>query len=512
VWLRIHAQDDSKYNDSVYVQFNDSVNASGSPTYRIGTADGLLVNLWTCSACPSTGWGWQNQAYWLPDTGEVWFANGGSHTIRVQVREDGAQVDQIVISPAGYLDAAPGSVSGDTTIVPKPGSPPPVGGATEQVIYANDASVIRGNWNIVADPTAAAGTKIATVDAGARTVSGPLANPADFFEAPFQATAGTRYRVWLRIHAQDESKFNDSVYVQFDASVDASGSPIYRTGSTDGLLVNLWTCSTCASTGWGWQNQAYWLPDTGEVWFATTGPHTIRVQVREDGAQIDQIVISPSTYVDAAPGSVSNDTTIVPKPGSGSGPPPPSGPAEVVVYAADLAAAALHGSWTTSADSTAAGGLKATTPDAGFPTTDGALATPSDYFDITFSAAANTPYHLWLRLRALNDSRLNDSVWVQFSDAQIDGSDVYSINSSSGLLVNLESCYGCGDLRWGWVDSSWWAQQPATVTFRNSGTHTLRIQMREDGVAVDQIVLSSQRFLTAAPGLPKDDGTIVAKP
>jgi hypothetical protein len=49
----------------------------------------------------------------------VSFAASGRHTIRVQVREDGAQIDQIVLSPAQYLQAAPGPVKGDSTIVPK---------------------------------------------------------------------------------------------------------------------------------------------------------------------------------------------------------------------------------------------------------------------------------------------------------------------------------------------------------------------------------------------------------
>jgi hypothetical protein len=49
------------------------------------------------------------------------------------------------------------------------------------------------------------------------------------------------------------------------------------------------------------------------VTFATHGPHTICVQVREDGVQFDQIVLSPQTYRTSAPGSISN-VTIVAKP------------------------------------------------------------------------------------------------------------------------------------------------------------------------------------------------------
>ena len=48
------------------------------------------------------------------------FASGGHHTIRVQVREDGAQIDQIVLSPSRYLLSPPGTVKDDATIVGKP--------------------------------------------------------------------------------------------------------------------------------------------------------------------------------------------------------------------------------------------------------------------------------------------------------------------------------------------------------------------------------------------------------
>ncbi|OLB61446.1 MAG: hypothetical protein AUI11_09740 [Acidobacteria bacterium 13_2_20CM_2_66_4] len=65
---------------------------------------------------------------------------------------------------------------------------------------------------------------------------------------------------------------------------------------------------------WGWQNKAYWLPDTGDVWFAATGTHTMRIQVREDGVELDQIVLSPVTYASSPPGSTTNDSTIVPQP------------------------------------------------------------------------------------------------------------------------------------------------------------------------------------------------------
>jgi hypothetical protein len=77
--------------------------------------------------------------------------------------------------------------------------------------------------------------------------------------------------------------------------------------------VNLEPCYNCGISGWGWQNGAYWLEQPTTVTFATAGRHTMRIQVREDGAQIDQIVLSPSRYLASAPGPVRNDATIVGK-------------------------------------------------------------------------------------------------------------------------------------------------------------------------------------------------------
>ena len=40
------------------------------------------------------------------------------HTIRIQTREDGLSVDQIVLSAQRYFEFAPGNVRFDTTILP----------------------------------------------------------------------------------------------------------------------------------------------------------------------------------------------------------------------------------------------------------------------------------------------------------------------------------------------------------------------------------------------------------
>jgi hypothetical protein len=186
--------------------------------------------------------------------------------------------------------------------------------APEVVLYASDVTRLAGSWSRVSDSSAAGGSTLRNTDAGAAALSTALATPTHFVEATFNAVAGVRYRLWLRLRAKDNSKWNDSVFVQFSGAVSSGGSPIYRIGTTGALTVNLWSCADCQSVGWGWQNRAYWLGDTGDVTFQASGAQTIRIQVREDGVDIDQIVLSPSTYVTAAPGPVSNDATIVRKP------------------------------------------------------------------------------------------------------------------------------------------------------------------------------------------------------
>jgi hypothetical protein len=189
-----------------------------------------------------------------------------------------------------------------------------------------------------------------------------------------------------------------------------------------------------------------------------------------------------------------------------------SAPANVVIYSSDIPAGGRHGSWTTGSDTSSPNNTKLITPDAGAPTVTDPSA-PTNYVDVTFTANAGTPYTIWMRLNALNNSKFNDSIFVQFSDAQAGGSGIYGLNSSSALLVNLANDSTGASLQgWGWVNGAYWLSQPTTLTFAGSGNHTLRIQVREDGVQLDQIVLSPTTYLSTPPGPASNDATIVPKP
>ena len=391
--------------------------------------------------------------------------------------------------------------------------PPPPSNPLDIVLYASDATARAGAWVIENDTTAAAGKRIRHPNAGAAKLAAPLAAPAHYFELKFSADAGRPYRLWVRGKADGNSYANDSVFVQFSGSVNASGSPVFRIGTTTATEFNLESCSGCGLSNWGWEDNGWGSGVLGaQIYFATTGTQTIRLQTREDGLAIDQVVLSADTYLTASPGLTKNDTVILAKTG-GSSPPPPPPPAagDVVLYATE--ATTRVGSWLVEADATAAGGQKLRNPNAGAAKVLTALASPAAYFELTFSAEAGRPYRLWIRGKADGNSYANDSVHVQFSGSvNQSGTAVYRIGTTTSTEFNLESCSGCGLAGWGWEDNGWGTGVLGPqIYFATTGTQKIRIQPREDGLSIDQVVLSPERYLTTSPGLTKNDTTILAK-
>jgi hypothetical protein len=186
---------------------------------------------------------------------------------------------------------------------------------------------------------------------------------------------------------------------------------------------------------------------------------------------------------------------------------------EVVLYAATDTQ--LFGSlWTTVADGSAAGGRRLYNPNAGAPKVTTPAANPASYVDIPFVADPTQVYKLWIRLKADGNNFANDSVGVQFSGSTTAaGVAAYRLGTTSGLEVNLEECLNCGLAGWGWEDDGWGAvnRNGTTVRFPDGGLQFIRIQRREDGVSIDQIVLSSEKYLTARPGSAKNDQTILPR-
>jgi PKD repeat protein len=203
------------------------------------------------------------------------------------------------------------TASAQTTItVTAPVIPP----APEIVLYASTAPVKRGNWQVAADASAAGGARLWNPNKGAAKRTTALAAPVDYVELTFNAEAGKPYRLWLRGKAEGDHWGNDSVFVQFSGSVNQSGAAVFRSGTTAAAEVNLEDASGAGLSGWGWQDNGWGVGVLGPViYFQTTGPQTMRIQVREDGLSIDQIVLSPKNYLTTPPGGLKNDVVILPQ-------------------------------------------------------------------------------------------------------------------------------------------------------------------------------------------------------
>ena len=204
--------------------------------------------------------------------------------------------------------------------------------ARDVVLYASEAPVRVGSWTPTSDSTAAGGAFLNNANAGAVLQSPPLATPNHYFEMSFTAQANTGYRIWLRGKALNNNGSNDSAWIQFAGSVNQSGTPMWRIGTTSGTYVNIEENKGTGLNGWGWQDNGYGVDVLGPlVYFETSGTQTLRIQPREDGIGIDQIVLSPDTFLDDSPGGNRLDNTKLPKKNGATA--PPASPAEVRITA-----------------------------------------------------------------------------------------------------------------------------------------------------------------------------------
>ena len=202
---------------------------------------------------------------------------------------------------------------------------PPMSDAPTVVIWAGDttSSNLHGNWRVVADPTAAGGRAVANSNFSHAKITPAFTDPPNYFEATFSARADTPYHLWVRMRAENNSFGNDSVHVQFSDSVTATRLSTMRIGTTSSAEIVLQAGAGDDSVnGWGWADNT-WDIRGSDIYFAATGTHTVRIQQREDGAIVDQIVLSPHVFLTRPPGARDGDNTTLPSTETGGGEPEP---------------------------------------------------------------------------------------------------------------------------------------------------------------------------------------------
>jgi hypothetical protein len=175
-----------------------------------------------------------------------------------------------------------------------------------------------------------------------------------------------------------------------------------------------------------------------------------------------------------------------------------------------------EGTWARVEDPSAADGERYVEPNQGAPKSAAPLAQPANYLWVEFISDPTLTYKLWVRGKAEGNSWANDSIWMQFTGAtDASGNPAFRVGTTSGLAINLETCSGCGVSGWGWRDERWGPtlnSEPLLLRFPQGGVQYILIQSREDGMSVDQIILSAEKFRTTAPGSAKNDNTIVKPP
>ncbi len=207
--------------------------------------DALTVNLGESDGKQVIGWKWQDNYYFEHGSPIVRFDRTGIHKLRVQSRENGVSIEQIVLvsdakhrPPRAALLQQP--VTSQLDIYGK------INPDTKHMITIKSKDIansdIFGDWEKVYD-TAALFNPVMKDTASSSTKSkDPLVEPENYFEADFYAEGGVDYHVWLRMKAGDSETVgpgrSDSVHIQFSDSVNRKGESIYRIGES-GVRSNL---------------------------------------------------------------------------------------------------------------------------------------------------------------------------------------------------------------------------------------------------------------------------------
>ncbi|MEF8774389.1 MAG: hypothetical protein V5A37_06695, partial [Halobacteriales archaeon] len=92
-------------------------------------------------------------------------------------------------------------------------------------------------------------------------------------------------------------------------------------------------------------------------------------------------------------------------------------------------------------------------------------------------------YYVWVRMKCANYN--DDSVHVGLDE---------TVESYGGY--GLSGCSGASGYTWANRVSSFWTSMPVEIDVTSTGTHTFNIWMREDGVYVDKIILTTDPGFT----------------
>ena len=247
-----------------YVVWGRVLAPNGSDDSFYVSVDGGSESAWATTM--STKWVWDKVSHMGGADPVVYNLATGKHTLTIKQREDGTKIDCVVItknsSSAPSTSIFNGSPSTTTSSSSSTSSPPV--STTESVnaeIEAEDG-IMSGPMERVADNSASSGMYIWVRNGGG---SGGSAKYS------FEVTKAGKYIIWGRVLAPNAS--DDSFYV-----------------SVDGGSESTW--DTTISTKWVWDKVSHRGGADPVAYNLSTGNHTLVIKQREDGAKLDEIIIT----------------------------------------------------------------------------------------------------------------------------------------------------------------------------------------------------------------------------
>gem|GEM_PF-2782823 len=363
--------------------------------------------IWSLPA--STAWQWAR-------FGAAKTFQAGRHTILIRHREYNTHLDRLLITK-------------DSTYVPEGEGEPLAGPATHVVIEA-ESGIPNRPMQVQLDPSAS-GQGYVWAPPGKGFFTSPSIN-AGLVEYEFSVSQSGDYRIWGRVRAP--SGTDDSFFVAVD----------------DGAYER-W--DTQRGTAWTWDLvNAVNIADP-RVYRLTAGRHTLSVMQREDGTQLDKIVIT-------------NNPLYTPQ-GAGE-PANPSQVAEPVTHVTlEAEDALIVAKFQRQSSAAASAGAFLWVPQGTgnylVPTAGAGLAA----FDFYVSESGD--YRIWGRVLA--PSSADDSFFVAMDDGTYG-----RWNTQPGT-------------QWTWDSVAVGAVDPLLYRLQ-AGMHTFHLMQREDGTRIDKLIIT----------------------
>ncbi|MFO0897063.1 MAG: NF038122 family metalloprotease [Pirellulales bacterium] len=365
-----------------------------------------------------------------------WEFAAGTHTIRISMAESGAAVDSLQIAAV-----APVSISGTTTIQAEDFVRRLSGNGHQWAVVDQD---LPGVGSFTGATGAAQDFLQSLTLAGQDSATTNVAPAAPWVEYSIQVATAGIYDLKARVAGISSASDSLWIGVPTGSLFNAQGNSV----SSGSLQIGT------NSTG------AFTLVNAGR-WELAAGTHTIRISMRESGAAIDALQISPPT-----PTVIAGTTTIqaedFSRRASGNG----------------------HQYWVADQETPGVGSFTgATGPSADFvqaltmaaadsPSAVLSPGTPFVEFDITVGTAG--VYELKLRVAGISTS--SDSLFVEAPTGTLqDAQGNPTVGSGLQIATNITGAF---ELR----SAGRWTL--------SAGLNRIRISMRESGAAIDSLQLA----------------------